>query len=78
MSSNEDETLPAALGNTAQRGNEISRDFNPQNIVEGSRNRVSTRRSAYIAALQQTDKLVGYHASFSTAVKAGGMTKPLH
>jgi hypothetical protein len=29
MLSNEDETLLAALGNTAQQGNEISRDFNP-------------------------------------------------
>jgi hypothetical protein len=70
----EDGALPAAPGNRAHRGNEISGNFDPQNIIQGSR----TRRSAYVAALGQTDKLVGYYASFSTAVKAGGMTKPPH
>jgi len=69
-----DGALPAAPGNRAHRGNEISGNFDPQNIIQGSR----TRRSAYVAALGQTDKLVGYYASFSTAVKAGGMTKPPH
>ena len=74
--SNEDETLPAAPGNQALRGNEISGSFDSRNIIQGSRNR--TRRSAYITALGQTDKLVGYYASFITAVKAGGITKPPH
>ena len=31
-----------------------------------------------MVALGQMDKLVGYYTSFSTAVKARGMTKPLH
>ena len=74
--SNEDETLPAAPRNQALHGNEISGSFDSRNIIQGSRNR--TRRSAYITALGQTDKLVGYYASFITAVKAGGITKPPH
>jgi hypothetical protein len=69
-----DEALPAALRNQALCGNEILGNFDSRNIIQGSR----TRRSAYVAALRQTDKLIGYYASFNTAVKAGGMTKPLH
>ena len=71
LSSNEDEALLAALGNRALRGNEISGNFDSRNVIQGSR----TRRSAYVAALGQTDKLIGYYASFNTAVKAGGITK---
>jgi len=70
---NEDETLPAAPGNTALRGNEISGNLDPRNILQGSR----TRRSAYTTALQHTDKLVGYYSSFSTTRKAVN-TKPPH
>jgi hypothetical protein len=43
----EDGALLAAPGNRAHRGNEISRNFDPQNIIQGSR----TRRLAYVAAL---------------------------
>ena len=73
MSSN-DEALPAALGNQALRGNEILGNFDSRNIIQGSR----TQRSAYVAALRQTDKLIGYYALFNTVVKARGMTKPPH
>ena len=67
--------LPAAPGNRASRGNEISGDFNVQNIVEGSRNR--TRRSAYTTALGKIEELAGYYTSFCTASKAV-ISKPLH
>ena len=66
--------LLAAPGNEVYRGNEISRNIDSGNIIQGSR----TRRSAYTTVLQQTDKLVGYYTSFNTAVKAGGITKPFH
>jgi hypothetical protein len=59
-------TLPNAPGNRAQRGNEISADFDSRNIIQGSR----MRRSAHVTALKQTDKLVGYYSSFYTARKA--------
>ena len=66
--------LPAAPGNQAQRGNEISGNVDSGNIIQGSR----TQRSAYTTALQQTDKLIGYYALFNAAVKAEGITKLLH
>ena len=28
--------------------------------------------------MQQLDKLIGYHASFNTTIRARGVTKPLH
>jgi len=28
--------------------------------------------------LQQSDKLIGYHALFNTTIRARGVTKPLH
>ena len=71
-------TLPAAPGNRASRGNEISGDLNPQNIVEGSRTRTSsTRKAAYVIALGKNSELGGYHSSFVTAIKVGHNTKPL-
>src|SRR5436853_1468638 len=63
---------PTTSGNQTQQGNKISRNINPENILKG------TRRLAYIIVLQQLDKLVGYHALFNTAIRAGGVTKPLH
>ena len=66
-------TLPGAPGNRAQRGNEISGELDPRNVIQGSR----TRRSAHATALKQTDELVGYFSSFSTARKAIS-TKPPH
>src|SRR5208282_3429447 len=69
--------LPAAPGNQAQRGNEISADFNPQNIIEGSRARTSTRKAAYITALEKNNELGGYYTSFVTATKLGRTIQPL-
>ena len=66
-------SLPAAPGNRAQRGNEISAEFDSRNVIQGSR----TRRSAHATALKQTDELVGYFSAFSTARKAV-ITKPPH
>src|SRR5205814_5567998 len=63
---------PTTPRNQTQQGNKISRDINPENILK------RTRRSAYITVLQQSDKLIGYYASFNTAIRAGGVTKPLH
>jgi len=63
---------PTTPRNQTQQGNEISRDINPENILK------RTRRSAYIIVLQQLDKLIGYHALFNTAIRVGGVTKPLH
>ena len=72
-------TLPPALGNRASRGNEISGDLNPQNIVEGSRTRTSsTRKAAYAMALGKNSELGGYHSLFVTAIKAGHYIKPLY
>lgn len=68
-------SLPTAPGNQAQRGNEISRDFNPQNIIEGSQTR--TRKAAYATALEKNNELGGYCSSFVTATRAGHTTKPL-
>jgi hypothetical protein len=65
--------LPAAPGNQAQRGNEISGNLDSRNIIQGTR----TRRSAYATALKQTNELVGYYASFNTALKTVN-TKPPH
>ena len=65
-------TLPTAPRNQAQHGNEISRDINLENIVKGN------RRSAYMTALQHTDKLIGYYTSFSNTISTGDITKPLH
>jgi hypothetical protein len=67
------EPLPAAPGNRAERGNEISAEFDPRNIIEGSR-----RRAAYITALEKNNELSGYHASFVTAVKKGYEKRPPH
>ena len=66
-------TLPSAPGNQAQRGNEISADFDSRNIIQGS----CTRRSAHATALKQMDDLVGYYSSFYTATKAVN-TRPPH
>ena len=63
---------PTTPRNQTQQGNEISRDINLENILK------RTRRSAYITVLQQSDKLIGYHALFNTTIRAGGVTKPLH
>ena len=63
---------PTTSRNQTQQGNEISRDINLENILKG------TRRSAYTIVLQQLDKLVEYHALFNTAIRVGGVTKPLH
>ena len=71
-------TLPPAPGNRASCGNEISRDLNPQNIVEGSRTQTSsTRKAAYAMALGKNSELGGYHSLFVTAIKAGHNTEPL-
>ena len=63
---------PTIPRNQAQQGNKISRDINLENILKG------TRRSAYTIVLQQLDKLIEYHASFNTTIRARGVTKPLH
>ena len=69
--------LPAAPRNRASRGNEISGDLNTENIIEGSRNRISSRRSAYTTALGKNEELSGYNTSFCTASKVV-ITKSLH
>jgi Reverse transcriptase (RNA-dependent DNA polymerase)/Pol polyprotein, beta-barrel domain len=66
-------SLPAAPGNQARRGNEISGEFDLENIIQGSR----TRRSAHATALKQTDELIGYFSAFSTA-RMAITTKPPH
>jgi hypothetical protein len=58
-------TLSNTPGNRAQRENEISADFDLQNIIQSS----CIRRSVYVTALKQTDKLVEYYSSFYTAKK---------
>ena len=63
---------PTTPRNQTQQGNEISRDINPENILK------RTRRSAYIIVLQQSNKLIEYHALFNTTIRARGVTKPLH
>ena len=70
---NELQPLPATPGNQAERGNEISADFDSRNILKGSR-----RWAAYITALEKNDELSGYYTSFVTAVKRGHEKKPLH
>ena len=71
------EALPAAPRNIANQGNEISRDFDLRNIMQGSRTRTSSRRSAYTTALGKNNELSSYYSSFVTAMKTGYTTKLL-
>lgn len=59
-----EEHLPGAQGNTAHRGNEISGEINPENVLTHS------RRSAHITSLEQVKNIQGYHAAFSAALNA--------
>jgi hypothetical protein len=64
-------SLPAAPGNRARRGNEISGELDPRNVIQGS------RRSAHALALKQTNELIGYYLAFNTALNTVN-TKPPH
>ena len=56
-------------GNTAPRAAEISGNYDPNLIVEGSRaRRPSARRQAYLAALQHPDNAPGYYTAFTAAL----------
>jgi hypothetical protein len=60
-------SLPTTQGNTAQRGNEISAELDKGNILSTTRTRGGGRKSAYAAALEDTDQLSGFHSAFSTS-----------
>ena len=64
--SNSNTSLPAAPGNRAPRGNEISGELNKGNIVQGSRTRQSIRKNVHATALSRTNELGGYYSSFCT------------
>jgi hypothetical protein len=71
------DTRPRRTANTAPRAAEISGTHDPNFIIEGSRTRQpSTRRQAYLAALQHPENAPGCYAAFNAALDRSDDTRP--
>lgn len=71
------DTRPRHTVNTAPRAAEISGTQDPNFIIEGSRTRQpSTRRQAYLAALQHPGNAPGYYAAFNAALDRSDESRP--
>src|SRR5271170_2576909 len=68
---------PRHTANTAPRAAEISGNHDPNLIIEGSRTRQpSTRRQAYLVALQRPEDAPGYYAAFNAALDRSDESRP--
>jgi hypothetical protein len=70
-------TRPRHTANTAPRAAEISSAPDQNLIIEGSRARQpSTRREAYLVALQHPEDAPGYYAAFNAALDRSDESRP--
>ena len=68
---------PRHTANTAPRAAEISGNHDPNLILEGPRTRQpSTRRQAYLVALQRPEDAPGYYAAFNAALDRSNEYRP--
>ena len=55
--------------NTASRAHEISAEFSEDNVLATRARCTNTRRQAYVAALDQSEAMKGYHSAFNAGFR---------
>ncbi|RDL41936.1 uncharacterized protein BP5553_01915 [Venustampulla echinocandica] len=61
--------LAGALGNNAERSNDVAGSLDQANAIARSRNRRRTKRKPCTGALQNTNSLSGYHSACSQLIR---------